>query len=78
MPYIHTIPQEEATGKLRELYNENIQNDGWVDPGTKAFGLKPEVVTAYRNLLKTIKSSINPRHYELSTIATSLALKNSL
>ena len=76
MAFIRTIPEEEATGKLKELYDETLKNYGF-DTGVSAFSLRPEVREAYQNLLKTIRSFIDPRHYELATIATTSILRMS-
>jgi len=76
MAFIRTIPKEEATGKLKELYDESLKNYG-TDAGVKALSLRPEVREAYQNLLKTIRSTINPRHYELATTVTASTLRNS-
>ncbi len=76
MAFIRTISEEEATGKLKELYDESLKNYGQ-DTGVSALSLRPEVREAYQNLLGTIRSTINPRHYELATIATSSILRNS-
>ena len=77
MAYIRTIPPEESTGKLRELYDENIKNFGYVRSPTEALSLRPEVMVAWQNLLSTIRSPMSPRHFELLTVVASSRLKCS-
>ena len=77
MSYISTIPLEESTGKLRELYDEDIKTYGYVRSPTQALSLRPGAITAWKNLLATIQSSMNQRHYELLTVAASRILKCS-
>lgn len=77
MAYISTIPLEESTGKLRELYDEDIKTYGYVRSPTKALSLRPGAITAWKNLLATIQSSMNQRRYELLTVAASSILKCS-
>ena len=78
MAFIHTVPPEHATGRVRELYEGDIERAGRVTTATQAFSLRPEVMDAWRNLNDTIRSSMNPRHYELATVAASSRLRCSL
>ena len=77
MAYIRTIPLEESTGKLRELYDEDIKTSGYLRPNTEALSLRPETVTAWQNLVKTTKSSMNPRHYLLVNVVAASRLNCS-
>ncbi len=77
MPYIRTIPPEESTGKLRELYDENIKTFGYIRSPTQVLSLRPEVMVAWQNLISTIRSPMNPRHFELLTLVASSRLKCS-
>ncbi len=77
MAYIRTVPPEESTGKLRELYDENIKNFGYVRSPIEALSLRPEAMAAWQNLLSTIRSPMNPRHYELLTVVAASRLNCS-
>ena len=77
MPYIRTIPPDESTGKLRELYDENMKTFGYVRSPTEALSLRPEAMAAWQNLLSTIRSPMNPRHFELLTVVASSRLNCS-
>jgi hypothetical protein len=67
--FIHTIPPEEATGKLRELYDEDKQAHGRAIGATKVLSLRPDASAAWRALDRAVRSTMKPRHYELATIA---------
>jgi hypothetical protein len=75
MPYIRTVPPEEATGILKEIYAEQLQKIGYIPNYHKLFSLRPEVSLAWRNLQSTIRSKMRLRRFELVTFAAALALK---
>jgi alkylhydroperoxidase/carboxymuconolactone decarboxylase family protein YurZ len=75
MAFIHTIPEDEATGKLRELYDADLKNLGHVANYTKAMSLRPAVIEAWRNLSAAIRANLDLRRYELVTIAAASALR---
>lgn len=75
MAFIQTVPAEQATDKLQELYNDDLKNLGYVANYTKAMSLRPEVIMAWRNLIGTIRSKMRLRRFELVTIAAASALR---
>ncbi len=75
MAYIKTVSPEEATGTIKEIYEEQIQKLGYIPNYHKAFSLRPEVSLAWRNLQSTIRSKMRLRRFELVTFAAALALK---
>lgn len=74
MAFIHTIPPEEAEGKLKEIYEHEINVMGYIANGTLTLSLRPDVFIAWENLLKTIHSKMRLRRFELVTIAAASAL----
>ena len=77
MTFIYTIPPEEATGALKEIYDEQVQKLGYIPNYHKTFGLRPEVSLAWRNLQTTIRTKMRLRRFELVTLSAALALKCS-
>ncbi len=77
MAYIRTIPPEESTGELRGLYDEDIKTYGYARSPTQALSLRPESITAWRNLLRMTRSPMNVRHYELLTVVAASRLNCS-
>lgn len=77
MVFIRTIPPEEATGLLKELYEHDEKGLGFVANYTKALSLHPEILAAWRNLTRQIRARMDERRYELITTAASAALRCS-
>ena len=77
MTYIRTVPPEEATDTLQEMYDQDIAGSGYIANYTRAMSLRPEVIAAWRNLSKAIRSNMDLRLYELVTIASAAGLRCS-
>ncbi len=75
MPFIRTIPPEDASDTLKEIYNEQIQKLGYIPNYHKIFSLRPEASMAWRNLQTTICSKMRLRRFEMVTFAAALALR---
>ncbi|MDQ7829045.1 MAG: hypothetical protein QN122_06770 [Armatimonadota bacterium] len=75
MAFIRTVPPEEATGLLRDLYEEDRRRDGAAAHSTQALSLRPEVIAAWRALRDAIRAHMDLRRYELVTIAAARALR---
>jgi uncharacterized peroxidase-related enzyme len=75
MTYIQTVPAEEATGELEDLYAEDLKRLGYIANYTQAFSLRPEAMLAWRQLSGTIRSQMDLRRYELVTLAAASALR---
>lgn len=74
MTFIKTIAPEEAEGKLKEIYEHEMKTLGYVANGTRTLSLRPDVFEAWENLLKTIRSKMRMRRYELVTLAAAMTL----
>ncbi len=74
MAFIRTVPPEEAGGLLKEIYDDEIKTRGYVASGTQTLSLHPEAFAAWANLIKTIRSRMRLRRYELVTLAAASAL----
>lgn len=77
MAFIHTIPPEEATGLLKEVYDRELADSGVVDNGVRAFSLRPAAQAAWQQLRVTIQSNMDLRRYELVTLAAAASLRCS-
>jgi uncharacterized peroxidase-related enzyme len=74
MTFIQTVPADEATGPLQDLYTGDFQRLGYIANYTRAFSLRPEAMLAWRQLIGGIRSNMPARRYELMTIAAASAL----
>jgi len=73
--FIQTIPETEAGGKLRTIYEGDIQSMGYVPNHAKVFSLRPDVLEAWRAFQGSIRKNLRLRRYELVTLAAAMALK---
>ncbi len=77
MAFIREIPLEEATGQVREAYNSDLKALGYIANYTKVFALRPEVRAAWGSLIRAIRSTMEPRRYQLITLAAASHLRCS-
>jgi uncharacterized peroxidase-related enzyme len=77
MAFIHTIPLDEATGLLKEVYAAELIDTGIVDNAVSAFSLRPAVYAAWANLLRTLRSNMDARRFELVTLVAAASLRCS-
>ena len=77
MAFIEPIPEEDAEGATAEMYAADLDEDGYVANSTKAFGQRPAVFAAWRQLGTTIGGSMDRRRYELATVAAARVLRSS-
>ena len=77
MSFFRTIPAAEAMGKLKALYDEDVRLDGRVRGSTEMLSLRPEVSAAWRAMDGALQSTMDPRHYELATLAASISVRCS-
>ena len=77
MAFIEPIPEEDAEGATAEMYAADLDEDGYVANSTKAFGQRPAVFAAWRQLGSTIGGSMDRRRYELATVAAARVLRSS-
>jgi uncharacterized peroxidase-related enzyme len=72
--FIQTTQEENAEGKLREIYEGDRNSLGYVPNHAKVFSLRPDVLEAWRFLQGCIRKNLRLRRYELVTLAAAMAL----
>jgi hypothetical protein len=77
MTHIHTIPPEDADAELRQIYDQDVNAQGYIANYTSAMSLRPKAITAWRALSSAVRSTMPLRQYELVTIAAAIALKGT-
>lgn len=75
MTFIQEISPQDATGELKEIYDTDLKNLGYVAGYTRAMSLHPEAIAAWRNLLGVVRAKMRLRRYELVTMAAAAALR---
>ena len=78
MSFFRTIPPAEATGQLKALYDEDLRVHGRVRGATEMLSLRPAVCAAWRSMDASLQSTMDPRHYELATIAATISVRCSV
>jgi uncharacterized peroxidase-related enzyme len=73
MTFIDT-PGEEHAG---ELYDADRARTGYVANYTRLFAHRPAVNTAWKQLSAAIQADMDPRRYELATLAAARELRSS-
>jgi uncharacterized peroxidase-related enzyme len=77
MPFVHGDAQDSATGLLAELFAADRKSWGYLPNLATTFGIRPQVYQAWRQLNGAIKANMDPRRYELATVAAAVALRSS-
>jgi len=74
---IETVPEDEANGATARVYSGDREKFGFLPNFTRAFSLRPEVYAAWLQLNGAIKAGMDPRRYELATLAAARRLRSS-
>ena len=77
MTFIETLPEDQASGAVTEMYATDRETFGRLPNFTKAFSLRPEAYAAWRQLNGAIKNGMDLRRYELATLAAARRLRSS-
>ena len=77
MAFINTIPVDQASDEVKQMYNDNLEALGYIPNYAKVFSHRPQVMEMWGNLLGSIRSNMDPRRYELVTLAAARALNSS-
>jgi uncharacterized peroxidase-related enzyme len=77
MPYLQTVPPEEAAGEVKAMYDKDLAAQGYVANYTRAFSRRPEVLQGWLGLKDAITSGIDTRLYELATVAAATTIRSS-
>jgi uncharacterized peroxidase-related enzyme len=77
MTFIATVAPGEAIGATAELYAGEQQVFGFLPNFVRAFSLRPEVYSAWKQLNGAVKAGMELRRYELATIAAARELRSS-
>lgn len=75
--YLLTGSPEEASLPAREFLEAAKDAAGNVPNYMRPFSMRPAAWDAYKNLVTVIKSRLDPRRYELVTVAAAVALQSS-
>ena len=77
MSYIETVPLDEATGEVREMYERQQGAWGYVPNYAKSFSHRPEVMARWGRLLAELQRPWDERRLEMITFAAAHELRHS-
>ena len=77
MTFIDTTAPAQATGAVRDMYQRQQNKFGYVPNYAKLFCHRPELMKLWADLQAGIRRSIEPRRFELVTLAAAHALRSS-
>jgi uncharacterized peroxidase-related enzyme len=75
--FIETIPVEAAVGNTAAIYADELAHAGFIPNYARAFSHRPALYAAWGELNKTVKSTMDPRRYELATMGAAIAIGSS-
>ncbi|KXG86533.1 carboxymuconolactone decarboxylase family protein [Agrobacterium bohemicum] len=70
-------PEPTASRKTAEMYRGAEETYGYLPNMYRAFGHRPEVMESWSALLVSLRGNIEPRRYELVTLAAARELRSS-
>ena len=76
MAFVETVPEEEASGEVAEIYDAMREQFGYLPNLVRGFSLRPEVYRAWLQLNGAVKAH-DLRRYELATLAAARRLRSS-
>lgn len=77
MTFIETVSEFQATGAVADMYQRDREAYGELPNFTRAFSPRPGVYAAWRQLNEAIKANMEPRRYELATLAAARRIGSS-
>jgi alkylhydroperoxidase family enzyme len=77
MAFVELRSEQGADDLIEELFAEDRETLGFVANYTRLFARRPEVYRAWEQLRTAIKANLDPRRYELATLAAARRLRSS-
>ncbi len=77
MAFIKTIPANNASGKVLEMYERQEDHWGYVPNYAKVFCHRPELMARWGRMLSEIRRPMDDRRFELVTFVVAKELRHS-
>jgi uncharacterized peroxidase-related enzyme len=77
MAFIHTVTEDDASPAAAEHFETDRAAMGYIPNYSRTFALRPKVYEAWKQLALAVKAGMDPRRYELATVAAAAALRSS-
>ncbi|MGA7270345.1 MAG: carboxymuconolactone decarboxylase family protein [Acidimicrobiia bacterium] len=72
--FLSAVREEDARGPVAEMYRADRERWGYLPNFARVFSSRPEAYAGWRTLLKAIAGPMDPRRYELVTVAAARQL----
>ncbi|MEO8262132.1 MAG: peroxidase-related enzyme [Pseudolysinimonas sp.] len=76
MSIIHTVPEDEATGDVAALYDEDREQLGYVPTHSRMMAMNPAAQRGFEAITAAVSARLGVRLYRLVTLAAAEALKS--
>ena len=77
MAFIEMVSDEDASEEVRKLFEQAREERGYVPNYLRLFAHRPAVYDAWRGLLGSITVNMDPRRYELATVAAARKMRST-
>ena len=77
MAFIEPVPEGQVKGAVAEAYEADLAEDGYISNVSRTFSHRPEVLAAWVALKDAVTKDMDPRRYELVTIAAARRMRSS-
>jgi alkylhydroperoxidase family enzyme len=77
MTFIQTVPADAADDDVAAIYDADRELRGFLPNYTQAFSHRPRVYAAWRQLVGAVTENMDPRRYELVSVAAARALRST-
>lgn len=77
MSFTNPIEESDATGATAEMYASEHERVGYLPRYARAFGARPAVYRAWRQLIAEVASALPARRFELVTLAAARELRST-
>jgi uncharacterized peroxidase-related enzyme len=77
MSFLASVTDEAASGEVLGQYDADRARLGYVANYTRTFSLRPNVFAAWGQLSGAVKAGMDPRRYEVATLAAARVLRSS-
>ena len=77
MAFIELPDVQDVDGEAAEMFAADQRALGYVANLTRLFALRPAVYQAWRQLSEAVRANMDPREYELATLAAARTLRSS-
>jgi hypothetical protein len=74
MWYIKPIQDEQVIEPLREIYDQELKEDGYISNTSRVWSHRPEMIVLWRQFQKNVRAHLRLRTYELVTIASARSM----